>query len=79
MVHECKSHNVLACLVLGLPRRELYARILTIGFCVLVFALHRRFEIDISQFPIIARVEAALEVLPAFQQAHAMAQPDAPR
>jgi maleylpyruvate isomerase len=36
-----------------------------------------RFEVDMGAYPTLVRVEAALEALPAFQKAHANAQPDA--
>lgn len=36
-----------------------------------------RFEVDMTAFPIISRVAAALEPLPAFQRAHPSQQPDA--
>jgi len=38
----------------------------------------RRFGVDMSRFPIISRVSAALETEPAFQAARPEAQPDAP-
>jgi maleylpyruvate isomerase len=37
----------------------------------------RRFGLDVGQWPTLARVEAALNELPAFQKAHAERQPDA--
>ncbi len=37
----------------------------------------RRFNVDLSQFPISVRVEEALQQLPAFQTALPEAQPDA--
>jgi hypothetical protein len=36
-----------------------------------------RFDIDVSKFPTLARIEKTLEALPAFQRAHASVQPDA--
>jgi maleylpyruvate isomerase len=38
----------------------------------------RRYSVDVTPFPTLARVEAACAALPAFQSAHADAQPDAP-
>ena len=38
----------------------------------------RRFELDLSGFPTLVRVEAACQALPAFQAAHPDRQPDAP-
>lgn len=38
----------------------------------------RRYSVDVAPFPSLARVEAACAALPAFQAAHADAQPDAP-
>ena len=38
----------------------------------------RRFNIDLAPYPTLTRVEAACAALPAFQSAHADAQPDAP-
>eukprot|EP00128_Syssomonas_multiformis_P009759 Colp12_sorted_trinity150504_noHs@10861 len=37
-----------------------------------------RFGVDMTQFPIITRIEAALSTLPAFQKAHPDSQPDCP-
>ena len=37
----------------------------------------RRFEVDLSPYPTLLRIEAALAALPAVQQAHADLQPDA--
>ncbi|HEU4405123.1 MAG TPA: maleylacetoacetate isomerase [Polyangiaceae bacterium] len=37
----------------------------------------RRFAVDLAPYPTLTRVEAACAALPAFQQAHALAQPDA--
>jgi len=39
----------------------------------------RRFNVDVAPYPTLLRVEAACAALPAFQSAHADAQPDAPR
>jgi maleylpyruvate isomerase len=39
----------------------------------------RRFGVDVAPYPTLLRVEAACAALPAFQTAHADAQPDAPR
>ena len=38
----------------------------------------RRYSVDVAPFPTLARVEATCAALPAFQSAHADAQPDAP-
>ncbi|HSZ84173.1 MAG TPA: maleylacetoacetate isomerase, partial [Polyangia bacterium] len=38
----------------------------------------RRYSVDVAPFPALARVEATCAALPAFQSAHADAQPDAP-
>ncbi len=38
----------------------------------------RRYSVDVAPFPTLARVEATCAALPAFQAAHADAQPDAP-
>jgi maleylpyruvate isomerase len=38
----------------------------------------RRFSVDLAPFPTLTRVEAACAALPAFQAAHADAQPDTP-
>jgi maleylpyruvate isomerase len=38
----------------------------------------RRYAVDLTPFPTLTRVEAACAALPAFQAAHADAQPDAP-
>jgi maleylpyruvate isomerase len=38
----------------------------------------RRYAVDVSPFPTLARVEGTCAALPAFQAAHADAQPDAP-
>ena len=37
----------------------------------------RRFGVDVAAYPLLARIEAACEQLPAFQAAHASRQPDA--
>jgi maleylpyruvate isomerase len=37
----------------------------------------RRFEVDLSAFPTIVRIDAACSALPAFQQAAPARQPDA--
>lgn len=42
-----------------------------------VFSLTVRWGVDMGAFPTIARVNAALSSLPAFQAAHPDAQPDA--
>jgi maleylpyruvate isomerase len=39
----------------------------------------RRFQVDLAPFPTLVRIDAACADLPAFQKAHAEAQPDAPR
>jgi maleylpyruvate isomerase len=39
----------------------------------------RRFSIDLGPYPTLTRIDAACAELPAFQRAHATAQPDAPR
>jgi maleylpyruvate isomerase len=48
--------------------------------CYLVPQLYaaRRFELDLSPFPTLLRIEGACAGLPAFQQAHPDRQPDAP-
>jgi maleylacetoacetate isomerase len=48
--------------------------------CVLVPQLYnaRRFGLDVSPWPTLARIEAACGALPAFQAAHPDRQPDAP-
>jgi maleylpyruvate isomerase len=38
----------------------------------------RRFAVDLTDFPTLTRIDAALAALPAFQAAHADAQPDKP-
>jgi maleylacetoacetate isomerase len=38
----------------------------------------KRFDVDLTQYPLISRVVMALEDLPAFQQAHPQLQPDCP-
>jgi maleylpyruvate isomerase len=38
----------------------------------------RRFGIDLERYPTLTRIDAACAALPAFQKAHAEAQPDAP-
>jgi maleylacetoacetate isomerase len=38
----------------------------------------KRFEVDMSQFPIISRIDAALSDLPEFKKAHPSRQPDTP-
>jgi maleylpyruvate isomerase len=38
----------------------------------------RRFEVDVSQFPTLLRIEEACAALPAFRSAHPDVQPDAP-
>jgi maleylpyruvate isomerase len=38
----------------------------------------RRFDVDLAPYPTLTRVEAACAALPAFQTAHADAQPDKP-
>ena len=40
-------------------------------------AVARRFAVDLAPYPTLTRVEAVCEALPAFQKAHALAQPDA--
>jgi maleylpyruvate isomerase len=42
-------------------------------------SLHCRFEVDLSPYPTLMRVEEALNALPALRQAHPDAQPDAPK
>ena len=37
----------------------------------------RRFDVDLSQFPLITKIESSLEVLDEFKRAHANVQPDA--
>lgn len=51
----------------------------TFADCCLVPQVYnaRRFKVDMSQFPIINRLDAVLLELPAFKQAHPSAQPDA--
>ncbi|MGC3996632.1 MAG: maleylacetoacetate isomerase [Anaeromyxobacter sp.] len=48
--------------------------------CYLVpqLAAARRFEVELSAFPALLRIEEACQALPAFQAAHAEHQPDAP-
>lgn len=52
----------------------------TLADCYLVPQLYaaRRFEVDLSPYPTLRRVEAALADRPAFQAAHPDRQPDAP-
>jgi maleylpyruvate isomerase len=52
----------------------------TLADCFLVPQLYgaRRFEVDLAPFPVLRRVEAACDLLPAFQAAHPDRQPDAP-
>jgi maleylpyruvate isomerase len=51
----------------------------TIADCCLVPQLHsaRRFKVDLTPFPRLVAIEARCAALPAFQRAHADAQPDA--
>jgi maleylpyruvate isomerase len=53
----------------------------TIADCALVPQLHhaRRFEVDLTQFPLLTRIDAACAELPAFTAAHPERQPDAPK
>jgi hypothetical protein len=37
----------------------------------------RRFNVDLSKYPIISRIDQTLNELPAFKAAHPSAQPDA--
>jgi maleylpyruvate isomerase len=53
----------------------------TIADCCLIpqLAAGRRFALDLSKYPTLLRIEAASALHPAFQAAHADAQPDAER
>lgn len=52
---------------------------LTFADCCLVPQVYnaRRFKVDMTHFPHITRIDAALSELPAFKQAHPSVQPDA--
>jgi len=53
---------------------------LTLADCVLVPQVYgaRRYNVDLTKFPIISKIEAHLNTLEAFKQAHADVQPDTP-
>eukprot|EP00053_Salpingoeca_punica_P020092 m.207671 g.207671 ORF g.207671 m.207671 type:complete len:215 (+) comp17792_c0_seq1:6298-6942(+) len=57
-----------------------YGDSITLADICLMPQIHnaKRFEVDMTQFPTIQRVEAALEELPEFRAAHPFRQPDCP-
>jgi maleylacetoacetate isomerase len=54
---------------------------ITLADCVLVPQVFnaKRWEVDMSKFPIISRIDAELATHPAFKAAHPDVQPDAPK
>jgi len=67
-------------LIKGTAGKYCFGDTVTIADCYLVPQLYsaRRFEVDLTPFPTIVRVEAELSKLPAFEAAHANNQPDTP-